>query len=228
NQMLIQLLLEEYGIEVDIVENGEEAIEKVKEKDYNLVFMDINMPVMGGVEATKKIREFSNIPIVALTANAIVGDRERFLNAGMDNYLTKPIDVKKLKDILIQYLNSKIAVRRKEIEMIPVPENNFPEVPKSEVAKELGLPEMFVDKLIQKFVDSIDENMKQLEEAISAKDGEAIKNQAHKIKGSSANLRFNYLAEIMKTIEYSGKDGIVEGYEDLIATAKREIEKIKG
>ena len=104
NQMLIQLLLEEYGIEVDIAENGEEAIEKVKEKDYNLVFMDINMPVMGGVEATKKIREFSHVPIIALTANAMVGDREKFLNAGMDNYLTKPIDVKELQQMLIRYL----------------------------------------------------------------------------------------------------------------------------
>ena len=111
--------------------------------------------------------------------------------------------------------------------MIQVPENSFDEVSKSEVAKELGLPEMFVDKLIAKFLETIDQNMSDLENSIANGNSEEIKNHAHKIKGSAGNLRYKYLSEIMRTVEYAGKDGIVEGYDDLIATAKSEIEKIK-
>jgi PAS domain S-box-containing protein len=108
NQMFIEILLKEAEINVEIVENGKKAVEAVEKNNYDLVLMDINMPEMGGLEATQKIREFNNskkdIPIVALTANAMVGDREKFLEGGMTDYLTKPIDVAELENILTKYL----------------------------------------------------------------------------------------------------------------------------
>ncbi len=251
NQMFIDILLKGYGIQPDIVENGELAIKKAENKVYDLVLMDINMPILGGIEAThgirKKGRNGEKIPIIALTANAIVGDRERFMSEGMDDYLTKPIDIKNLEKILIKYLvNNTVAIdknlnqqdkqkeqslNKKDNEdknkMIEVPVNNFEQISKAVISKELGIPEMFVTKLITKFLDGLETNVRDVEGAISRKNSEEIKNFAHKLKGSSANLRFKYLAEIMKTIEYAGKDNITEGYEKLLEAMKKEIETVR-
>jgi PAS domain S-box-containing protein len=242
NQMFIELLLKEYKISVDIANNGKEGVQMVSDNSYSLVLMDINMPILGGVEATKQIRQFDSdkrgTPIVALTANAMVGDKERFISAGMSDYMTKPVDVADLERILLKYLprgiekDSNITEienynQDKEILMIAVPENSFEEVSKEVVSQELGIPEMFVDKLVGKFLEGVDEGVADLEKAIADGDSEQIKDFAHKIKGSAANLRFKYLAEIMKTIEYAGKDGVTDGYGDIVAAAKSEIEVVK-
>jgi PAS domain S-box-containing protein len=111
NQQLIEFMLEIMGITVSIVSDGLEAFEIVKKKNFDLILMDINMPVMNGVESTKKILEYEeeknliHTPIVALTANAIKGDKERFLSYGMDGYLSKPIDKHELDAILRNYLS---------------------------------------------------------------------------------------------------------------------------
>jgi len=106
NRKLIVNLLERFGIDVDVVENGQEALRERRSNDYDLIFMDIQMPVLGGIEATREILKYEeekgirHIPIVALTANALQGDREKYLAAGMDEYISKPIDPEKLRHIL--------------------------------------------------------------------------------------------------------------------------------
>ncbi|MDM5262891.1 ATP-binding protein [Sulfurovum sp. XTW-4] len=113
NQKLIRRILEEHGITVDIANNGLESFEKRRSGDYDLLFMDIQMPVMDGIEATHEIldyeedEELAHIPIVALTANALKGDRERFLAEGMDEYITKPIETTELLYILNKFLSDK-------------------------------------------------------------------------------------------------------------------------
>ncbi|PHR58471.1 MAG: histidine kinase [Arcobacter sp.] len=119
NQLLITILLKEFGLSLDIANNGKEAYEMYeKNKDsqdkvYDLILMDNQMPILNGIEATKKIREieeannFQKIIIVALTANALKGDRERFIKSGLDDYLKKPIDVKALEKVLNKYLQKK-------------------------------------------------------------------------------------------------------------------------
>ncbi|UTJ06650.1 hybrid sensor histidine kinase/response regulator [Arcobacter roscoffensis] len=108
NQELMKAIFEELKLQVDFANNGLEAIELFNENSYNLIFMDINMPLCGGVEACEKIRKFDkSIPIIALTANAIKGDKEKFLKAGMNEHLTKPINFNKLKEVLKKYLNHK-------------------------------------------------------------------------------------------------------------------------
>ena len=108
NQELMKAIFEELKLQVDFANNGLEAIELFNENSYNLIFMDINMPLCGGVEACEKIRKFDkSIPIIALTANAIKGDKEKFLKAGMNEHLTKPINFNKLKEVLEKYLNHK-------------------------------------------------------------------------------------------------------------------------
>ena len=106
NQMFMKVILNKMGLTFDIANDGFEAIEKFKNNTYDLILMDENMPNMNGIEATKKIREIekqnnlTHTIIVALTANALEGDKERFILAGMDDYLSKPLDVEKLKTIL--------------------------------------------------------------------------------------------------------------------------------
>ena len=113
NQKLIKRILEEHGMTIDLANNGLEAFEKRRNNDYDLIFMDIQMPVMDGVEATREILDYEidddvpHIPIVALTANALKGDREKFLKEGMDEYITKPIETKELLLVLNKFLSSK-------------------------------------------------------------------------------------------------------------------------
>jgi signal transduction histidine kinase/DNA-binding response OmpR family regulator len=113
NQKLIKRILEEHGITVDIANNGLESFEKRRNKNYDLLFMDIQMPVMDGIEATHEILDYEedenvdHVPIVALTANALKGDRERFLSEGMDEYITKPIETTELLFILNKFLPHK-------------------------------------------------------------------------------------------------------------------------
>jgi len=111
NQMFMKVVLKKMNLKFDIANDGLEAIEAFKNKKYDAILMDENMPNMNGVEATKVILEIEkekslvHTPIIALTANALKGDRERFLKAGMDEYMTKPVDKTKLDKILVKYLN---------------------------------------------------------------------------------------------------------------------------
>ena len=107
NQMLLTMLLDDLNIESDIANDGLEAIEAVKNEVYDIILMDENMPSMNGIEATRIIRTFDNLkdlPIIAVTANALKGDKEKFLSIGMNDYISKPIDTDELTLILSKYL----------------------------------------------------------------------------------------------------------------------------
>ncbi|MDF1882343.1 response regulator [Sulfurimonas sp. SAG-AH-194-C21] len=116
NQMFMEVILKKLKVTYEIVGNGLDAIDAFKQNDYNLILMDENMPNMNGIEATKKIIELEkelgleHTPIVALTANALKGDRERFLEAGMDEYLTKPLNKKNLIRIFEMYFHNKTQI----------------------------------------------------------------------------------------------------------------------
>ena len=113
NQKLITRILEEHSIRVDIANNGLEAFEKRRNNSYDLIFMDVQMPVMDGIEATHEILDYEedeevpHIPIIALTANALKGDREKYISEGMDEYITKPIETSELHYILNKFLSDK-------------------------------------------------------------------------------------------------------------------------
>jgi len=109
NQKLIKIVLEKLGLKVTLAANGQEAYEARMNGDYALIFMDIQMPVMGGVESTHSILAYEqengreHIPIIALTANALPGDKEKYMSEGMDDYATKPLDVKIIEKLIKQY-----------------------------------------------------------------------------------------------------------------------------
>ena len=121
NQKLIRRTLEDIGLKVTLANNGLEAFEKRKNNQYDLIFMDIQMPVLDGIEATQEILDYEadydqhHIPIIALTANALKGDRERFLAAGMDEYTTKPLVRSEIIALLNNFLSHKIV----EINLVP-------------------------------------------------------------------------------------------------------------
>ncbi|MCK4974213.1 MAG: response regulator, partial [Sulfurimonas sp.] len=107
NQLILLGLLEDYILEIDVANNGKEAVEYFKNNKYELIFMDIQMPIMDGYEATKIIRELDeNIPIIALTANAMKDDMQKTIDAGMNEHITKPLNVKELFDTLRKYIKS--------------------------------------------------------------------------------------------------------------------------
>jgi CheY-like chemotaxis protein len=110
NQLVASRILKNAGLEVDIANNGREAVEKVKTGNYELVLMDIQMPEMDGIAATREIRamsEFVDLPIVAMTAHAMSGDRELSLKAGMNDHINKPINLQELFATLAQWLRKK-------------------------------------------------------------------------------------------------------------------------
>ena len=112
NQQVARELLEKADLIVTIANNGKEAIEKVEGSEFELVFMDVQMPEMNGLEATGCIRKnprssIRNLPIVAMTAQAMAGDREKCIEAGMDDYITKPIDINELHSVLVKWIKPK-------------------------------------------------------------------------------------------------------------------------
>jgi len=152
NQKLVKNILEGLGLNVEIANNGLEAFEMRRSNDYDLIFMDIQMPVMNGVEATHEILEYeededlTHVPIVALTANALKGDRERFLAEGMDEYISKPIEISELIYILNKFLRDKSRIET-------LPEDEEHKSTEAEILVAKNLP--FSRKLLSKMLDSL-------------------------------------------------------------------------
>ena len=204
NQELLSMLLDERGIkEYDVANDGKEAILNFKQNSYDLILMDINMPIVSGVGALKNILEVEkqenipHTPIVALTANALQGDRERFLSLGFDEYLSKPIEEEELDKILRRYLKP-FTKENKEIK-----ENKKETIKKK---NELKLPQDVIKRLKKMFFDNLDKDLNELKKGIETDDFEKIFQVAHKIKGASANLRLEEISQIAKTIEKNAKE----------------------
>lgn len=211
NQELMSYILNSFNLEFDIASNGQEAYELSKNNPYDLILMDINMPILDGIKSFNKIRkheEENNVkqtPIIALTANAIKGDKEKFLNLGMNDYLSKPINTDELKIIFNKYLNNKIVeIQEKEETKI---ENNSLDTPITfeinveKIVKKLGVSENIVLMIVKKFRKSIELDLKELEQLINNNNIDEIKNKAHYIKNSCLNVAIDEACEILQKLE---------------------------
>ncbi len=201
NQLLIELLLQNLGITTKIVNNGLEAFEEFSNNDYDLILMDINMPIMDGITSMKKIKSLEkfktkNIPIIALTANTIKGDKEKYINEGMDNYLSKPIENEQLIKLLSKYLKIKNTPIVKKIES---KKSNSIDVEK--IAQNLGISANIAEKIIEKFNNEIDLHIDELEKFIEIMDSENIKQKAHYIKNSCLNLSLDEACKLLQQME---------------------------
>ena len=219
NQKLIEILLSKLGLESIIVSNGQEAINMYKKRKFDLILMDINMPIIDGINATKYIREIENdyykIPIIALTANSIAGDKEKYLSQGMDDYLSKPIDFYNLTNMLIKYLQ----VSNNNLKTIAIKYFD-----KNILKERLFLDELTIDMLLDNFFLTLDDDLEKLQNAITLKNCEDISTKAHYIKGACSSLGMDDCAEILNNIEIRAKNS---EYNFSLVKLKNVFEKIK-
>ncbi|OUS05949.1 hypothetical protein A9Q81_04195 [Gammaproteobacteria bacterium 42_54_T18] len=218
NQEVALMLLEDLGVHADAVANGIEAIQALEgapyDRVYNLVLMDCQMPEMDGYEATRQIRKDasgrhnSNIPIVAMTANAMKGDREKCLEAGMNDYLTKPVDIEELAGKLGEWLGlKKPGVAVEQASIVCVDELVWDS--KAALARFAGKPDRLLS-IIDSFVAHIPEKVDVLQDAILKGDAKAASEISHYIKGSVVNLSAVGLQQIIEELELASNDGNIE------------------
>ncbi len=207
NQKVAKDILEQDGYSLDVVCDGKEVLEIIQKKSYDLILMDVQMLEMDGLETTRQIRalkdknENSEIPIVALTAHAMPGDKEKCIKAGMNGYLTKPIHAKKLINIVGQY-----EVHKESDDESQNKENSSGILfATDDVLKRFdGNLELF--KEMQKmFFDSIHDAMDQLTAAVDSWDFKTILRIAHSLKSSAANVGIMRVSEQAKKIEISAQ-----------------------
>ena len=222
NQEIVMGLLENSDINLDIANNGKEAVELFKKKNYELILMDIQMPVMDGYEAAKKIRETDkNIPIIALTANAMKEDIERTKEAGMNEHLNKPIDVEKLYATLLKYISKKTDLTetlKEDTETSNLPE--FEHINKEYALKlVLGNKKIFIN-ILKGLYEFKDLDLESL-------DDEEFKRKTHTIKGISASAGALELHKIAKELDESqDKNLLPKFYEEFNKVIKEIEEKI--
>jgi CheY-like chemotaxis protein/HPt (histidine-containing phosphotransfer) domain-containing protein len=212
NQMVIKSILEYAGLQVDIVTNGCEAVDAVRHHPYDIVLMDISMPEMDGITATKKIRqlpgEASNIPIVAITAHALSGDRERFLEAGMDDYLIKPINRNATLNCIAHLTGSKIQeVQINSTEMLQVDTNSVDT--NNKYIDEAMLQQLVIDtdieivpELLTLYIDDARRRVKMIDHAINKNDFKVLEFESHTLGSSAAAHGNEKLYKLARKIEH--------------------------
>lgn len=234
NQELISILLDLRGVEYVIANDGQEVVFEYKKDNFDLIFMDINMPNKNGIEATQDIREYEKeqdllqTPIVALTANALEENKQQMLKSGMNEHLLKPIDEKELDRILGKFLKkprTKVKTQTK-----PTTTNIPDKTDKYTVekaSKSMGIDASMISKIVKNFTANIDADMEMLKKAIEEKNFQEIANVAHKIKGACLNLKMNEAGDFASKLEALGNDKKFHGVKKSFTSLKKEVEYLK-
>lgn len=230
NQRVARRFLERLGCEVQVVGDGAEAVRAFSKGTYGFILMDMQMPVMDGLEATKRIRELEagrkRTPIVALTANAMMGTLERCLEAGMDDYLTKPLDISRLQDVLDRFMGNS---SEKESSADAASQR----VASADVSVRARLTEIagddveFIAELIGAFLTGGEDSLRELQAAVASGDAAAIGRAAHKLKGASANLHIDGLAAITLEVESRAKAGQPSDWRADLERIKTEFNRVR-
>lgn len=203
NQLLASSYLKKNGVNVDIAENGAIAVEKLKQNKYDLILMDLQMPVMDGYTATKIIRQELklDLPIIACSAHSSVVERDNWIEKGMNDYISKPFSEKTLVDVLSTYLMVKTNTKNELIE---------PKIAESfegddfisilnNIEKELG--KEFVEMMLEIYRRRIPLDIIELEQALNIQDMEVIRSKAHLLAGSLSSLYFVAGTKLAKNVE---------------------------
>ena len=224
NQRLAARILEKRGHTVIVANNGLEAVELVQREKFDLVLMDVQMPEMDGLEATGAIRNLEqetgeHIPIVALTAHAMKGDRERCLNAGMDFYVSKPIQPQELIEV-IDSLTHNYADDTGTNGNSPPTEGVFDI--NAALDRVEGDHELLLE-LIELFFEQSPTLMREIEDAISSGDNTALSNSAHSLKGSAGNFAAQAAYDASFAIENLARDENLDTVQEKFAALEREV-----
>jgi CheY-like chemotaxis protein len=209
NQYLIKSIFKTWNVEPDIAENGVIAIEMLKKNLYDIVLMDRQMPEMGGVEATKIIREKLklDIPIIAVTAAALKGSREQALDAGMNDYVTKPFDPEDLLRKIITYVNPK----KIKTMVAYVKDDSIKDAPEKMYSLQ-GMSKMFgnnmdtIKEMIKLFISTTPPIWKDLQKEYKQKNFERVSELAHKLKPSFDIMEIESLKQVIRDIELNSKN----------------------
>jgi CheY-like chemotaxis protein len=211
NQLVAAGMLEKLGYEVLISANGQEAVSQAAEKPYDVILMDCLMPVMDGYEATRQIRRNPGpnrrTPIIALTASAMAGDRERCLVAGMDDYLSKPLDPADLATTIKRFRDGVGRPNR-------LPDSGDADSPAPEAPHPLdeavlnGLRNLggagdgsFLGRVIEAYLEDVPKRLAELRLSVAGNDPDATLRVAHTLKGSCRNIGARRLAELCEALE---------------------------
>jgi len=237
NQLVANGILEEFNLYADITENGVEALQVLNNSSkYTLILMDCQMPQMDGYEASRAIRsskagdKYKNVPIIAMTANAMQGDREKCISAGMDDYITKPINPVQLQNVLKKWLLNIDSVNSEKLD--EQSEDNSQNTnliwDESDALKRLGGNNSLLIRLIEVFVTDINSELMQLKKAIDKNDIKNSQLHAHSMKGAAANLSAFKLQEISLNLENTAKKNSLEelknGYQNIEKVTQETIE----
>jgi len=193
NRFLAKTLLTQYGHAVTTVENGAQALEAVKEHPFDLVLMDVQMPIMDGITATRAIRDPNsgaldpNLPIVAITAHALKGDRERFLEAGMNDYIAKPVNMEAFYSTISRVIQGRPAPADE-----PAPENGEKKTgspfDRATALEMLGGRTDLMERMDEIFLRDAPRELEELKQRLHEKDWDEAKRLAHSIKGSARTI----------------------------------------
>ncbi len=215
NQMYATSLMKEWGFEIDVAKNGKVAIDMVMNKPYDIILMDVQMPILSGIGATKFIRTklsepLRSIPIIAMTANAIKGDHENCIEAGMDDYIAKPFDPQQLYNKV-----SNLLYNRKGVQIQQVAENNKPEKGTLDLSDTEPLVDLsflkkmsrgnrvFVMNMINMFFETSQPLIEQIKRSHKNGEMEKVRKNIHKMKPSVDSMGMKLLKNLLSRIENS-------------------------
>jgi len=231
NQQVARELLESYGIKVVVAENGEEAIALLREEQFDCVLMDIQMPVMDGVSATREIRknpQFSKLPIIALTANVMVSEQNEFLSAGMNDHIGKPIDPDQLVAKLAKWVRPTRSTESTTVaqavptsapELLP----DLPGVKVAESVRRIGGSVTLYFSLLDKFRVNQRNFATSFREALAANDRDTAERLAHTLRGIAGTLGAEILQDLARLLESSIKNGASGEVDSLLARVDKEL-----
>ncbi|MDX4027921.1 response regulator [Aliarcobacter skirrowii] len=223
NQELIKIILEKSNIKVTMAKNGKEAVELFSKNRFDLILMDLQMPVLSGFDATKKIREIDKqIPIVALTASNLIEDREKANEVLMDDFLLKPIDTEILYNVLIKYIKKLKGVKIAYKTIKNEPLNNILDL---NVLKNKISDNKQIEMILRKFLEELEDDFKDIIEYL-LNSNEKAKTLVHSLKGLSGNIGANRLFDICVKIDNKFKKAVSIDSSD-IKILKDEIKNIK-
>jgi PAS domain S-box-containing protein len=233
NQKLARLQIEKLGFGVEVVANGREAVAALAQQSYALVLMDCQMPEMDGYAATAEIRRregsHRRTPIIAVTANAMKGDREKCLEAGMDDYIAKPVRSEELADTLRRWVRQPEPTRESVACARSLPDEAIKSLAEiseglAQLREELGAE--VVVELIDTFIPDTRERMEALRRTVEQQDARAMGREAHALKGSYRNMGGRGMAALCERLETQGRAGEIAGADTILTQLQGGFELI--
>jgi CheY-like chemotaxis protein len=244
NVEVAKAMLESLGLQAHVANNGAEALAAVRAGSFEAVLMDCQMPVMDGFAATAAIRRDEldagrprTLPVIAITANALQGDREACLAAGMDDYLSKPFTQAELAAVIGRWIPLPLSTTVHHDEAAPTLPPETREVIQRDVINAAALEKIralsraggdaLVQKVIAAYVGDTPQHLQALRQAVDGSDADTVRKVAHSLKSASANVGADTLARLCKELEQLGRSATVTGAADLLSDMEHEFQAVR-